>query len=52
MGPFVDYMMKVPTYDKLRDEVMTKYKKDFGITCGGLKETFLSMEAEQTCDVI
>jgi hypothetical protein len=32
----VDDMMHVPTYDKLSDEFLTLYQKDFEITGGGL----------------
>ena len=49
---FVDDMMHVPTCDKLRDEFLTLYQKDFEITGGGLMETFLGMEVEQPGKVI
>jgi hypothetical protein len=49
---FVDDMMHVPTCDKLRDEFLELYKKDFEITGGGLMETFLDMEVEQPDKVI
>ncbi len=45
-------MMHVPTCDKLRDEFLELYRKDFEITGGGLMETFLGMEVEQPCNVI
>ena len=51
-GLFVDDMMHVPTCDKLRDEFLTLYQKDFEITGGGLMETFLGMEVEQPGKVI
>ena len=51
-GLFVDDMMHVPTCDELKDEFMEKYKKDFDITGGGLMETFLGMEVEQSGRVI
>ena len=51
-GLFVDDMMHVPTCDELKDEFMEKYKKDFDITGGGLMETFLGMEVEQSGGVI
>jgi hypothetical protein len=51
-GLFVDDMMHVPTCDKLRDEFLTLYQKDFEITGGGLMETFLGMEVEQPGQVI
>ena len=51
-GLFVDDMMHVPTCDKLRDEFLQLYQKDFEITGGGLMETFLGMEAEPTGKVI
>jgi hypothetical protein len=44
--------MHVPTCDKLRDEFLTLYQKDFEITGGGLMETFLGMEVEQPGKVI
>jgi hypothetical protein len=47
-GLFVDDMMHVPTCDELKNEFMSKYKKDFDITGGGLMETFLGMEVEQS----
>jgi hypothetical protein len=51
-GLFVDDMMHVPPCDKLRDEFLTLYQKDFEITGGGLMETFLGMEVEQPGKVI
>ena len=44
--------MHVPTCDKLRDEFLELYQKDFEITGGGLMETFLGMEVEQPGKVI
>ncbi len=44
--------MHVPTCDKLRDEFLEIYKKDFEITGGGLVETFPGMEVEQLGKVI
>ena len=51
-GLFVDDMMHVPTCDRLRDEFLRLYQKDFEITGGGLMETFLGMEVEQPGKVI
>jgi hypothetical protein len=51
-GLFVDDMMHVPTCDKLHDEFLALYQKDFEITGGGLMETFLGMEVEQADKVI
>ena len=51
-GLFVDNMMHVPTCDKLRDEFLELYQKDFEITGRGLMETFLGMEVEQPGKVI
>jgi hypothetical protein len=45
-------MMHIPTCDKLCDEFLELYKKDFEITGRGLIETFLGMEVEQPCRVI
>ncbi len=45
-------MMHVPTCDKLRDELLALYQKDFDITGGGLMETFLGMEVEQPSKVV
>ncbi len=39
-GLFVDDMMYIPTLNKLRNENLDLYKKDFEITGGGLMETF------------
>ncbi len=44
-GLFVDNMMHVSTCDKLRDELVQLYKKDFEITGGGLTETCLGMRS-------
>ena len=51
-GLFVDDMMHVPACDKLRDEFLELYQRDFEITGGGLMETFLGMEVEQPGKVI
>ena len=51
-GLFVDDMMHVPTRDKLRDEFLELYQRDFEITGDGLMETFLGMEVEQPGKVI
>jgi hypothetical protein len=51
-GLFVDDMMHARTCDKLRDEFLELYRKDFEITCGGLMETFLGMDVEQPDKVI
>jgi hypothetical protein len=45
-------MMHVPTCDKLSDEFLTVYQKDFEITDGGHLETFLGIEVEQPGKVI
>ncbi len=34
-GLFVDDMMHIPTCDKLKQEFLAKYSKDFNITGGG-----------------
>ncbi len=47
-GLFVDDMMHVPTSDALKHEFMEKYTRDFDITGGGLMETFLGMQVEQS----
>ena len=47
-GLFVDDMMHIATNNKLKNEFMEKYSKDFNITGGGLMETFLGMEFEQS----
>ncbi len=39
--------MHAPTCDKLRNEFLELYQKDFEITGGGLMETFLGMEVEE-----
>ncbi len=39
--------MKRQGCDKLRDEFLALYQRDFEITGGGLMETFLGMEVEQ-----
>ncbi len=46
--------MHVPTCDKLRDEFLELYQKDFEITGGGLMERFLlvGVEVEQPGKVI
>ncbi len=44
--------MHIPTCDRLKNEFLELYQKDFEITGGGLMETFLGMEAEQTGKVI
>ena len=46
-GLFVDDMIYIPTCDKLKQEFLAKYSKDFDITGGGLMETFLGMQVEQ-----
>ena len=51
-GLFVDDMMHIPTCDKLKQEFLAKYSKDFDITGGGLMETFLGMQVEQSEDEI
>ena len=49
---FVDDMMHIPTCDRLKNEFLELYKKDFDITGGGLMESFLGMEVEQPGEVI
>ena len=44
--------MSQPVTNKLRDEFLELYQKDFEITGGGLMETFLGMEVEQPGKVI
>ena len=51
-GLFVDDMIHVPTCDKLRNEFLEFYKKDFEITGGGLIKTVLGMGVEQPGEVI
>ncbi len=51
-GQFVDDMRHVPICAEFRDGFMTKYKKYFDITGGGLMETFLGMEVKQIGSVI
>ena len=51
-GLFVDDMTHVPTCDKLCDEFLQLYQKDFEITGGDLMEIFLGMEVEQLGKVI
>jgi hypothetical protein len=47
-GLFVDDMMHIPTCERLKTEFLEKYTKDFDITGGGLMETFLGMQVEQS----
>ena len=47
-GLFVDDMMHAPTCDKLWNEFLELYSKDFEITGGGIMECFLGMEVEQS----
>jgi hypothetical protein len=47
-GLYVDDMMHIPTCDALKQEFMEKYTKDFDITGGGLMETYLGMQVEQS----
>jgi hypothetical protein len=58
-GLFVDAgdRIHITTCDRLRDEFLELYQKelyqkDFEITCSGLMESFLGMEAEQLGKVI
>ncbi len=46
-GLFVDDMMHIATNNKLKNEFMEKFLRDFNITGGGLMKTFLGMEIEQ-----
>jgi hypothetical protein len=41
-------MMHISSCDELKKEFRDKYSKDFKITGGGLKKTFLGMEVEQS----
>ena len=41
-------MIHVPTCERLKAEFLEKYTKDFDITGGGLMETFLGMQVEQS----
>jgi hypothetical protein len=45
-GLFVDDMMHTATNNKLKNEFMEKYPRDFNITGGGLMKTFLGMEID------
>ncbi len=47
-GLFVDDMIYIATNNKLKNEFMEKYSRDFNITGGGLMKTFLGMEIEQS----
>ncbi len=47
-GLFVDDMMHISTSEALSKEFMGKYIADFNITGGGIMETFLGMEVQQT----
>ncbi len=47
-GLFVDDMMHIATNNKLKNEFMEKYSRDFNITGEGFIETFLGMEIEQS----
>jgi hypothetical protein len=51
-GLFVDAMLHVSASESLRAEFMAKYTADFKVTGGGVMETFLGMEVEQTRDSI
>ena len=44
---FVDDMMHIYSCDAMKDEFLALYKKDFEITGGSKKETFLGMVVEQ-----
>ncbi len=44
---FVEDMIHTTTSNKLKDEFLRKYSKDFNITGGGLMKTFLGMEVKQ-----
>ncbi len=47
-GLLVDDMMHIATNNKLKNEFMEKYSRDFNITGGGLMKTFLGMKIEQS----
>ncbi len=47
-GLFVDDRMHIATNNKLKNEFLEKYSRDFNITGGGLMKTFLGMEIEQS----
>ncbi len=51
-GLFVDDMMHVLSCDALKQEFMAKNTKDFQIADGGLMQTFLGMQVEQSHDKI
>jgi hypothetical protein len=51
-GLFVDDMVHIPACDRLKNEFLELYQKDFEITGGGLMETFLGMEVDQPDKVI
>ncbi len=41
-------MMHIPTCDAIKQEFIEKYTKDFDITGGGLMETYLGIQVEQS----
>jgi hypothetical protein len=45
-GLFVDDMMHIATYNKLKNKFMEKYSRDFTITGAGFMKTILGMEIE------
>jgi hypothetical protein len=47
-GKLVDDMMHIPTCDAIKQEFIEKYTKDFDITGGGLMETYLGIQVEQS----
>ncbi len=47
-GLFVDDMMRIATNNKLKNEFMEKYSRDFNINGGGFMKMFLGMEIEQS----
>ncbi len=47
-GLFVDGMMHIATNNKLKNELMEKYLRDFQITGGGFMKTFFGMDIEHS----
>ncbi len=45
---FVDDMMHIATNNKLKNEIMEKYSRDFNIMGGSFIKTLLGMEIEQS----
>ena len=47
-GTFVDDFATIPTSDKLKEEFEQLYSADFEVTGGGLMESFVGLEVEQS----